>query len=321
MSSGGALSRIEKKLNLAKENLNFYEAHQLYTTLYYRFNIKQKYSEARKLMLDGANFLFDNDEHGSGADLSLLYVESLEKNVDEISPEIISNLGMLHSFMPANIPEAETFEKRALMWSTKCKNVPKTGDKKLRKLFAISYWKNRMYVEARQNFLYAGVGTGQLFGEMLKDISVQHGLAGETDLFLTQAVLQLLCLQSYKQATEVFASYTELHPKIGKGPPFKYPLINFLCFLLIAIEKKQVTVFTILCDQYHISLKRDILYLDYLAKIGEEYFGISHQKKGKSTGFLENIMQSLFDDDENPLEGRQTQQVKVTRTMTEEDLD
>jgi len=316
-----AMSRIEEKLKKSKEELNYYEAHQLYTTLYYRYNAKQKHEEARALMVEGAKFLFASDQPGSAIDLCLLFVESLEKNVDEINDDIISTLGMLHSLMPGYMPEVEAFDKRALSWSAKCNTVPKTGDKSLRKLFAINYWKNKMYLEARQNFLYAGVGTGTLFGKMLQEVATKHGNSTEIDLFLAQAVLQLLCLQSYQQANEVFSSYTQYHPKIGNGPPFKYPLINFLCFLLVAVEKQQVTVFTILCGQYDISLKRDVLYLDYLDKIGESYFGIAPPKKKESGGIFENLMQTLFDDDSEMSEGRPIHKPVTTIKMMEEDLD
>ena len=314
-----ALGRIEEKLMQSKKNANFYEAHQLYTTLYYRYNLKQKHESARNLMIDGAKYLFENNQTGSAADLCMLYLESLEKNVDEISDDVISTVALLHSLMPCNMPEVEIFDKRALLWSSKCKNAPKTGDKELRKQFALTYWQQKMYCEARRNFLYAT--DGNLFGKMLQEFAIEHGYTGETDLFLAQAVLQLLCLQSYEQAVDVFASYTQNHPKIGKGPPFRYPLINFLCFLLTAIKKKQQAVFSILCEQYQISLKRDALYIDYLEKIAENYFGIKAQKK-QSGGLLENIMQSLFDEDDLSTEGAITnKKTKVTRTMTEEDLD
>ena len=315
-----ALHRIEEKLEASKKSLNFYEAQQLYTTLYYRYNTKGLHEKAREFMVDGAKFLFENKQDGSAVHLSLLYVESLEKNVQEITNDIIKTLAWLHSLMPGDMPEVESFDKRSVMWSSKCKNAPKTGDKQLRKQFALTYWKNKMYFEARQNFLYAD--DGAKFGEMLQELSVNHGFPGEIDLFLAQAVLQLLCLQSYKVAVDVFSAYTEHHPQVGKGPPFKYPLINFLCFLLVAVEKRQLTVFTILCDQYSISLQRDILYSDYLQKIAERYFGISTGKK-KPAGMLQSLMHSMFEanDDEASLEGGQDIKPKVNRTMTEEDLD
>ena len=317
-----ALSRIQDKLSKSKEELDFYEAHQLYTTLYYRYNLKQKHEEARAMMEDGAKFLFANNQFGSAADLSLLYVESLEQSLKEINDDIIATLGTLHSLMPGYMTEVEAFDKRALLWSSKCKNVPKTGDKQLRKLFAINYWKNKMYYEARQNFLYSSHDTGMLFGKMLQEVATTQGLPGEIDLFLAQAVLQLLCLQSYQQASEVFNTYTQSHPKIGKGPPFKYPLINFLCFLLVAVKKQQVTVFTILCEQYHISLKRDVLYFDYLEKIGESYFGIEPPEKPESGGgIFKSLMQNLFDDESEMSEGLQVKKQPTARTMTEEDLD
>lgn len=34
----------------------------------------------------------------------------------------------------------------------------------------------------------------------------------------------------------VFATYTQKHPSIEDGPPFVQPLLNFIWFLLLAVD-------------------------------------------------------------------------------------
>lgn len=74
---------------------------------------------------------------------------------------------------------------------------------------------------------------------MLIELHTTSGLKSEIDLFIAQAVLQFLCLRNIQMASDTFDTYTGKHPTIknNKGPPYLYPLLNFLWFLLRAIEQ------------------------------------------------------------------------------------
>ena len=74
-------------------------------------------------------------------------------------------------------------------------------------------------------------------GSMLVEIQVELGFHSEIDLFVTQAVLQLLCIRSTNVASCLFDSYIEHHPLLSNKPPFKYPLLNFTWLLLLAIQR------------------------------------------------------------------------------------
>ncbi|XP_076821934.1 Golgi to ER traffic protein 4 homolog [Clavelina lepadiformis] len=307
-----ALARIEEKLAKSKSSCNFYEAHQLYTTLYHRYNAKKRFQDARDLVRSGAIFLFENSEFGSASQLCMLFVESLEKfSSDVANDDIIETLGEMHVLLPNDMVEKESFEKRAVAWSATCADAPKTGNKQLRQKFAVNYWKSKMFAEARRHFLYSGDGAN--FGKMLQDYSLHHGLAGEVDLFPVQAILQLLCTKCDEAANNVFISYTTSHPLIGSGPPYKYPLINFIYFLLVSVKDCQLPMFTVLCELYQPSLQRDILYFNYLEKIAQHYFGLVTTNE-KPQGFFENLMKSFFDDESDKGNDK-------SASLTVEDLD
>lgn len=74
---------------------------------------------------------------------------------------------------------------------------------------------------------------------MLVELHVTKGLKSEIDLFIAQAVFQFLCLRNIQMAAETFDKYTASHPTIKneKGPPYILPLLNFLWFLLRAVEQ------------------------------------------------------------------------------------
>lgn len=81
------------------------------------------------------------------------------------------------------------------------------------------------------NFFFSGCAG------MLVEFHSLKGYPSEVDLFIAQAVLQYLCLQNKKTATVAFNNYTKHHPNIKTGPPYLLPLLNFIWFLLKAIER------------------------------------------------------------------------------------
>ena len=86
-SRRGGTERVLSKLKSSIENNNYYEAHQMYRTLYFRYLGQKKYTELQSLLYDGAVLLFSHDEVASGTDLAKLYIDTL--NEAEAAPEEI----------------------------------------------------------------------------------------------------------------------------------------------------------------------------------------------------------------------------------------
>ncbi|MBN3290711.1 GET4 protein, partial [Polypterus senegalus] len=252
----GGVQRVEGKLRASVEKGDYYEAHQMYRTLFFRYMSQGKYTEARELMYSGALLFFSYNQQNSAADLSMLVLESLEKSDSAIADYILECLAKLFSLMDPNSPERVAFVSRALKWSAK--GSGKLGHPKLHQLLAITLWKEQNYGESRYHFLHSSDGEG--CANMLVEYSTSRGYRSEVDMFVAQAVLQLLCLKNKTGASVVFTTYTEKHPSIEKGPPFVQPLLNFIWFLLLAVDGGKLTVFTVLCEQYQLSLKRDPMY-------------------------------------------------------------
>ncbi|XP_011376847.1 Golgi to ER traffic protein 4 homolog [Pteropus vampyrus] len=127
----------------------------------------------------------------------------------------------------------------------------------------------------------------------------------EVDMFVAQAVLQFLCLKNKSSASVVFTTYTQKHPSIEGGPPFVQPLLNFLWFLLLAVDGGKLTVFTVLCEQYQPSLRRDPMYNEYLDRIGQLFFGVTPKQTSSYGGLLGNLLSSLMGSSEQ--EGEDSQ--------------
>ena len=87
---------------------------------------------------------------------------------------------------------------------------------------------------------------------MLVEFHLTRGYSSELDLFIAQTVLQYLCLKKNIAASTAFLvsivhhinfhitaywqAYTTEHPRIGSGPPYSNPLLNFIWFLLLSIQ-------------------------------------------------------------------------------------
>jgi hypothetical protein len=89
-------------------------------------------------------------------------------------------------------------------------------------------------VQSRYHFLRSN--DGESCANMLVEFQLKSGHPNEIDIFIAQTVLQYLCLRNKKAANIVFEMYTKAHPNIENSGPYKLPLLNFLQFLLSAIN-------------------------------------------------------------------------------------
>ena len=133
---------------------------------------------------------------------------------------------------------------------------------------------------------------------MLIEYHKSKGYKSEVDLFIAQTVLQYLCLNNQRTATVAFYVYTRRHPNV-EGPPFVLPLLNFIWFLLLAVETRaNLAIFTVLCEQYKSFLARDPMYTVYLDKIGNLFFGkpVPVADRHPAGGLLGNMLSQLMAD-------------------------
>ncbi|XP_022214318.1 Golgi to ER traffic protein 4 homolog [Drosophila obscura] len=267
------VSRVLAKLSHSLAGGEFYEAHMMYRTLYFRYTAQKRYQDCLDLLFDGAQKLIAKEQEGSAADLCLLLVDTLEKRGP--LPEDTDNflwvprLGALIRGLSSGTVERETLIQRAIKWSISVHG--QYGHPVLHKLIAHVFWTEGNIEAARHHYLLCQ--DGSLCGRVLIEISQSRGFQSEVDLFLVQAVLQQLSLKDRKSAEETFIEYTRYHPKLLRHEfPYQEPLVNFLYFLFRLIDTKSVTGFRALQKLYDPSLKRDTSYLKYATKIGVVYF-------------------------------------------------
>lgn len=232
--------KLFSKLKTSLEARDYYEAHQIYRTIYFRLKRENKLSEAHDYLVTGALKLMEEGEQNSGADLANLAASFLAdlKSIDQLgtaapphlSANLVDNFRRMFALMKPGTPERTHFVQKCLQISYLPKDL-------IRKQFAEVLWAEKSFAEARLHFLYSS-DSGSNCAMMLVDYQTQLGYSTEFDLMIAQFVLQALCTENRQLAVNVFHFYTMKHPRIGvTQPPFPSPLLNFVCFLLLSLDK------------------------------------------------------------------------------------
>lgn len=109
----GGVSRVLVKLEASVEAGNYYEAHQMYRTLYFRYLTQKRYDDCLDLLYKGSVKFLQNEQFTSGADLGILVVDTLEKRgakaENAADQEMwIERICKLIRMINANVVERET---------------------------------------------------------------------------------------------------------------------------------------------------------------------------------------------------------------------
>jgi golgi to ER traffic protein 4 len=324
------LSKLFKRLEAARNENKFYEVLQIYKTIYFRCLKAKRYLEAFQYLYQGSELLHREAQWNDASDLVKLIVQLLRDHRVSVKTESASVMPYLKSIFsqmkPASI-ERSTFLSDIL--DVLQKDAPALLAE-FHEHVGKQLWCEQRYSAARPHLLCSN--NGQIIGYFLVEVHQQYGYSSEVDLFITQAVLQCLCMQKFAVATLAFCTYTRRHPHLlsdhikstigisnaqeGQsqlvrhplGPPFEaFPLLNFIWFLMLAIKKHLgLPVFHQLCEKYATSIERDPVYPTYLQKIAVLYFGLPPPAPPMSSSGLpaNNMLMNLFrlfGDDENEL--------------------
>jgi len=230
--------RLINKLSKCMSSKDYYEAHQIYRTLYHRLLRANKVRELADMLYSGAIELLTLKQYNSGADLACLYMDlmnqtnntSAEQQIITGDDQVLNNIQKLFELIPEKTPERLNFISKAI----KLRFLPSPA---IRRQFAVVLWREKNFVESRLHFVHSS-DSGDDCALMLVEYQTSLGYPTEVDLFIAQFVLQVLCIKNKSMANKTFHAYTSKHPSINcPNPPFILPLLNFLWFLLLAVDR------------------------------------------------------------------------------------
>ncbi|CAL4105869.1 unnamed protein product, partial [Meganyctiphanes norvegica] len=274
---------------------------------YKRLLNRNIYNLSTNLLYDEDIILILNYQQTSGADLALLKLEVLEKSKSEPTEHHIKRIANLFSLLSSGIPERHQYLIRAVKWSVRDQH--KLGHPSLHQLLAQILWKEKNYGSARYHYLRSEDGGG--CAHMLVELHLLGGYPGEADIFLTQAVLQFSCLCIKGAICVSYINYRQSLCSIFHLRPYIFPVFSSIHMLFAGAQGGSVSQFTVLCEQYQMSLKRDPTYREYLDRIGQLFFNLPPPRPQQGPGGLfGNLLQGLLgglgdddSDDETPTTG------------------
>jgi len=316
------VTKLLAKIKDSMAEKKYYEAHQMFRTIYFRYSKQEKFLELADLLLDGADKLINAKQYQSGSDLSLLLIEVLQKCKfsDADFEKWIIHVACLIDKIESNVVERESLIVRAVKWS--CEGNKKNqnqGHPLLHKLIANTMTKEQNYEQARYHYLLSKDGVG--CAKILIQLSAK-AYNSEVDMVIVQVVFNLLVLKEKDTALVTFNTYTTLHPYIKTTqPPYRTPLLNFLYFLLNIIDEPKLQCFKTLCELYKTALSRDPAYEKQLQQIGVSYFGDRTPSRPAQNGIFGDLFSQLFQELEGDSEDDDTAPTSSSQFRTSADLD
>lgn len=308
-------AKVLAKIEAAVAAGNWYEAHQMYRTLAYRYSVQRNWSPLLELLHSGALRFLEAGQASSGGDLAQLYAEKLCESATPVSEAVLGRVESLLSKVPGPSESLEAggaVDRAKLLdttiaWSKAVASDAvgrRKGHPDVHARIAVLYWAEESWHLARRHFLLSN--DGQRAGAFLAAYQSAQGYTCEIDMFCAQACLQFLANSKRPAARDCLQSYAMEHAGVEpKVPPYSSPLLNFVWLLLLAVEMSRLQEFTILVERYKPSLDRDPAYIDYVHKIGEVYFGLPPPSKpgAARSNFLSNLFSSFLNVDEEESDG------------------
>eukprot|EP01117_Protostelium_nocturnum_P014150 TRINITY_DN5350_c0_g1_i3.p1 TRINITY_DN5350_c0_g1~~TRINITY_DN5350_c0_g1_i3.p1 ORF type:complete len:107 (+),score=32.93 TRINITY_DN5350_c0_g1_i3:91-411(+) len=86
------ISQVVNKLEAKVLEGNYYEAQQLYKTLYFRHSNGKRWKQVRELLTSGATIMLSRGHINEGSDLALLLIQSFSSSHTNPSAEIIGEI-------------------------------------------------------------------------------------------------------------------------------------------------------------------------------------------------------------------------------------
>jgi hypothetical protein len=281
---------------------SYYEAHQQIRVLSQRYTKAKNYNAAIEILRSGAQSLLKAGQTGSGADVCLLLVE-VYKNA-QLEPTALSKsrLFELISMLPAEEPSRKRFINESVVWTCKFGQYP-AGDPELHHFVGNLYAQEDEVAEAERHLLLGSRESADVLANFLYEW-YQQDQAHTAPLYAARAVLPYLLIGNLRDASRSLEVFTrkllENNPSLARqevsssGADLSVlpslPLLNYLSFLVLAVQKGGADVFRTIRAHYTSNLKETPTWDEALEQIGEMYFGIP-VKRGHN---LFDMMGSLF---------------------------
>jgi len=279
------MQRTQNQIDALVERGDLYEAQQVYKATYRRMLQRQQYAAASEFLQKGIRVMVSKQQYSQANELFLLLIEVFNKSPDNASLDTL--LELIAAF-PSEADIAGAI-REAVKWNqeyrTKTEKI-KQAHPSLLKAQATRYWAREQYGDSLQAFLEAQASEELV--KMLVEWS-DKCYSSERDLLFTRSILMLLTHGNLKDANEVFVGVAQ---RFYPNPDNRPPLMNFVQFLLLTLERDAYQFYVKLTEKYAPSLERDPQFEKLLQRIAEVFFKVAPPKNPND--FLGSMLKGLM---------------------------
>jgi hypothetical protein len=112
-------TRLFDKLELCKQNKDFYQAHQICRTIYVRLRSSTDDENILKFLFESAYYFLEHNQSNSGYDLCKCYIETLNRSkLNHLTDNILKHICTLFQLLKSYYDERTEFACNALRWSS-----------------------------------------------------------------------------------------------------------------------------------------------------------------------------------------------------------
>ncbi|KAM6582664.1 hypothetical protein CsatB_009666 [Cannabis sativa] len=303
-----AQENIEKLKKVVEEG-NYYGAQQMYKSISARYVSAQRFSEALDIIHSGACIQLDNGQVTCGAELAVLFVDTLVKARVSYDDETLDRVRKIYNKFPqipvpqhladdddvqqlsealgaakTRVDGCSSFLKAAIRWSAEF-GAPRNGSPELHVMLAEYIYSESPEVDMTRvsNHFIRG-NNPKKFASVLVNF-MGKCYPGEDDLAISRAILMYLSSGNLRDANQLIDEIKSQVEDRQLDLPHS-DLIQFITFLLQTLQRDALPLFNMLKVKYKSCIDRDPSFKELLDDIAEKFYGVRRR----------NPLQGMFGD-------------------------
>lgn len=309
-AEGAGTAKTLEKLEKSVHAGNYYEAQQMYKTVYARYMGAKKYTDAMDLLQSGASIQLRHGQVTCGVELGVLLIETFAKAQSKFEISYLDRIKSILNEFPRSVSEElevqmesdsqrtseayvesktrvdgfSTLVKAAIKWCIDS-GGPSRGPAELHDILAEYIWTQSPKMEMGKVSLHFVRGNHpETHAAALVDYIQKCG-PEEADLVVARGVLLYLSSGNLRDANRLM--YEVKHGLSNEDFP-NTPLMHFIKYLLLTLERDALPLFRMLRENYKSSIGRDSLLDECLDAIAERFYNV-HRRNGLQ-GMLGDIL-------------------------------
>ncbi|XP_010558797.1 PREDICTED: Golgi to ER traffic protein 4 homolog [Tarenaya hassleriana] len=311
-----AQEHIEKLRKVVDEG-NYYGALQMYKSISARYVSAQRFSEALDILFSGASLQLEHGQVSCGADLALLFVDTLVKATAPCNDETLDRIRYMYKLFPrihvpphlvdmnddeavqklqealgeakVRVESVSSFLRAAVKWSSEF-GGPSSGAPELHVMLA-----DYLYTESPELDMVRiswhfvrGEDPTKFVSTLINFMGKCY--PGEDDLAIARAVLMYLALGNMQDANFIMDEINK-QEESGQHHLQESDLIQFISYLLQTLQRDALPVFNMLRTKYKSSIDRESLLNELLDDIAGRFYGV--QRRNPLQGMFGGIFNMM----------------------------